>query len=320
MIDGLRSGLDPLRRDDPPRAWWDVLLWMPVGFAITRLVGNALPPLAMVVLAVLLAAAHHFGPAAIDVVAGAGGLLASGAVVWDGGDCQALAGDMGIVVIVMFGSIFMVSSWVRLIGSASLREMGRHLLIATVTIEIALFAIAPDGEPLVQPDSIPAPLFLAVVLMVVSQIGLIDRMELGMLSLGALLVPVEVALATRDNPCGTTGFAPLLGMVAFAGAAYYFATSRPLRTDDDEPEEKAAPHAPEGQVGGVWVDATPETGVWVDTSKKGIWVDDTPETGAWRDDDYEEEFMNPEAGADLTHEDDDDTLAIDDAPRDDETR
>lgn len=318
MIDRLRSGLNPLRKDDPPRAWWDVLLWMPVGYAVTRLVGNSLPPVAMVVLAVLLAAAHHFGPAVIDVVAGAGGLIASQLAVWDGNGCQVLVGDMGIVVIVVFGSIFVVSSWVRLIGSASLREMGRHLLIATVTIEIALFAVAPDGVALLDPESVPAPIFLAAVLMAVSQLGLIDRMELGMLSLGALLLPVEVSLAARGNPCGAGGYAPLLGMVAFAGAAYHFATSRPMPTDDEEPVKKEAPHAPEGQLG-AWVDATPETGVWVDTSKRGIWVDDTPDTGAWLDDDYEDEFRDPSAGTDLTY-DDDTPLAIDDAPRDDDTR
>ena len=132
----LRSNLNPLRHDDPPRAWWDVFLWVPAGFATTRLVGATLPPLAMAVLAVLLAAAHHFGPAVVAAVAGAGGLVVTGAAAWDAGDCQRMIGDIGVVVVVVFGSIFVVSSFVRLIGTASLREMSRHLLIATASIEI----------------------------------------------------------------------------------------------------------------------------------------------------------------------------------------
>jgi hypothetical protein len=324
MIDRLRSGLDPLRKNDPPRAWWDVLLWMPVGFAIARVAGDSLPPPALAVLMVLLAAAHHFGPAVIDVMAGGGGLLLSLLAVWDGDGCQDRVGDMGIVVLVVFGSIFVVSSWVRLIGSASLREMGRHLLIATVSIEIALFAASPGGgDPLIDPDNVAAPIFLSVVLLIVCQVALIDRMELGMLCLGATLVPVEAAVSTHANPCGPGGYNPLVGMVAFAGAAYYFALSRPIAPDgDDEPAAPVDPrrgHAPEGTLG-AWVDATPESGVWVDTSQRGVWVDDTPETGVWHDDDYEYEFKDPEAGipreADLTYANDDPAL-LDDAPGDD---
>jgi hypothetical protein len=311
MIDRLRSGLDPLRKNDPPRDWWDVLLWMPVGFAIARLAGDSLPPLALAVLMVLLAAAHQFGPAVIDVMAGGGALVVSLSAVWDGEGCQDRVGDMGIVVLVVFGSIFVVSSWVRLIGSASLREMGRHLIIATVTIEIAVFAASPGREPLFGPDHVAAPLWLAGVLLVVCQVGLIDRMELGMLCLGAVLVPVEAAVSTHDNPCGPGGFSPLIGMLAFAAAAYYFARSRPLLPDGAgrpaKPVDPRRGHAPEGEIG-AWVDATPESGVWVDTSKRGIWVDDTPETGVWHDDDYEYEFVDPEAAPrepDLTYDNED---------------
>jgi hypothetical protein len=207
--------------------------------------------------------------------------------------------------------------------------MGRHLLIATVTIEISLFVVSPGGDPLIDPDKVLAPVFLMVVLMAVSQIGLIDRMELGMLSLGAMLVPIEVVLATRDNPCGAGGYGPLLGMVVFAGAAYHFAQSRPLHAEGDDtdvgtPHHRPVPHAPDGQMG-VWVDATPETGVWVDTSTSGVWRDSTPDTGTWLDDDYEYDFQDPEVGAapdrDLTYDTDDlgdDRLAIDDAPRETE--
>lgn len=313
MIDRLRSGLNPLRKNDPPRAWWDVLLWMPVGFAIARVAGDSLPPPALAILMVLLAAAHHFGPAVIDVIAGGGGLLLSLLAVWDGDGCQDRVGDMGIVVLIVFGSIFVVSSWVRLIGSASLREMGRHLLIATVSIEIALFAASPGGtEPVIDPDNVAAPIFLSVVLLIVCQVALIDRMELGMLCLGATLVPVEAAVSTHANPCGPGGYNPVVGMVAFAAAAYYFALSRPITADGDEeptaPVDPRRGRAPEGTLG-AWVDATPESGVWVDTSTRGVWVDETPGTGVWHDDDYEYEFKDPEAGvsreADLTYANDD---------------
>jgi hypothetical protein len=292
----LRSNLDPLRHDDPPRAWWDVLLWVPAGFATTRLVGGALPPLAIAVLAVLVAAAHHFGPAVVATLLGGGGLLASGVAAWDAGDCQRMIGDIGVVVVIVFGSVFVVSSFVRLIGSASLREMSRHLLIATASIEISLFAVAPRGTPLIDPDEVLAPALLLAVLMAVSQIGLIDRMELGFLSLGAMLVPIELALAVRDeSPCGSGGYGPFVGTVVFALAAYHFASSHPL------PAERApAPrygtsrrgnqgNIEEGHVG-AWVDESPETGVWVDEAPDlGAWVDQTPQTGIWRDEYFEDE-------------------------------
>lgn len=298
-FDRLRSNLDPLRNDDPPRAWWDVLLWIPVGFATTQLVGGSLPALAMVPLALLFVVAHHYGPATVEVIAGGGGLMASGANAWDGAGCQVAIGDVGVVVIVVFGSIFLVSSFVRLIGAASLREMGKHLVIATAAVEIALFAAVPGGEPLIDAREVYAPAGLAVALLVVSQIGLIDRMQLGMLALGALLLPVQVAQALGDNPCGAGGFGPLLGMAVFAAAAYSLATAHPLRTHEDDDElapEPVARGRDENHVG-AWVDATPETGVWTDPDPDfGAWVDSTPETGVWHDADYEDEFRDPEAG------------------------
>jgi hypothetical protein len=307
----LRSNLNPLRHDDPPRAWWDVFLWVPVGFATTRLVGDTLPPLAIAVLAVLLAAAHHFGPALVAEIAGAGGLIAAGAATWDACDCQRMIGDIGVVVVVVFGSMFVVSSFVRLIGTASLREMSRHLLIATASIEISLFVVSPRGTPLIDPDEVVAPAFLLAVLMVVSQIGLIDRMELGFLALGIALVPIELSLATRDtNPCGPGGWSPFVGTVVFALASYHFASSRPVHRD-------AAPHTPYGvnhhgnkadiEAGhiGAWVDETPETGVWVDDAPDlGSWVDQTPETGIWRDMYYEDEHPGAHPKDSLNHDPD----------------
>lgn len=301
-LERLRSDLNPLREEDRPRGWWDVLLWVPIGFAVTRLVGDLLPWWAMGVLTLLVAAAHYFGPAVVEVVAGAGGLIASGAAAWDGAGCQDVIGEVGIIVVIVFGSMFVVSSFVRLIGAASLREMGKHLLIATASIEIALFVTGPTGEPLIDPEELYAPGLLLAVLMAVSQIGLIDRMEIGMLALGAMLVPIEVVLAVHDNPCGAGGFAPLVGTAVFAGAAYSFATARPLRVEgeddeDDADDRKSRRHwGYENQVG-VWVDATPDTPVWADPDpESGVWVDSTPETGTWLDDDYEDEFRDPDAG------------------------
>jgi hypothetical protein len=298
MFDRLRSDLNPLRHDDPPRGWWDALLWVPVGYAVTRLLGDTFPAYAMVLVGLLAAAAHHYGPAVVETVAGGLGLIASGAAAWDGAGCQAMIGDVGVVVIIVFGSIFIVSSFVRLIGSASLREMGKHLVIATATIEVSLFLVGPRGEPLIDPDEYVAPALLAAVLMGVSQLGLVDRYEVGMLSLGAMLVPVQLALALGDNPCGAGGFGPLLGMLAFAGASYSFASVRPLPAVDDTEgaDEVVEPrrHRQGYENGlGVWVDATPDSPVWSDPDPAlRSWVDHTPDTGVWLDDDYEDEFRD----------------------------
>jgi hypothetical protein len=306
IIDRLRSDLNPFRNDDPPRGWWDVLLWVPTGYALTRLVGDTLPAWSMVLVGMLAAAAHHYGPAVVEALAGGVGLMASGLAAWDRAGCQTMIGDVGVVVIIVFGSIFVVSSFVRLIGSASLREMGKHLVIATATVEISLFAVGPGGEPLVDPENYFAPALLAAVLMAVSQLGLIDRYEWGMLSLGALLVPTQLVLAVSDNPCGAGGFGPLLGMVAFAGASYSFASGRPVPdgadvVDDPVPERRRHRQGYENGMG-VWVDATPDTPVWSDPDPhQGSWRDSTPDTGTWLDDDYEEEFRerpdDPDAAA-----------------------
>ena len=294
IIDRLRSDLNPFRNDDPPRGWWDVLLWIPTGYAVTRVVGDTFPAWAMLLVGLLAAAAHYYGPAVVETAAGGIGLMASGLAAWDRAGCQTMIGDVGVVVIIVFGSIFVVSSFVRLIGSASLREMGKHLVIATATVEISLFAVGPRGEPLIEPENYFAPVLLSLVLLAVSQLGLIDRYEWGMLILGALLVPTQLVLAVSDNPCGAGGYGPLLGMVAFAGASYSFAHGRPLPSDDEDDVPRPQPrrHRQGYENGmGVWVDATPDTPVWSDPDPHfGSWVDTTPETGTWLDDDYEDEF------------------------------
>lgn len=300
IIDRLRSDLNPFRNDDPPRGWWDVLLWIPTGYAVTRVVGDTFPAWAMLVVGLLAAALHYYGPAVVETAAGGVGLIASALAVWDRAGCQTMVGDVGVVVVIVFGSIFVVSSFVRLIGSASLREMGKHLVIATATVEIALFAVGPRGEPLVDPENYFAPVLLSLVLLAVSQLGLVDRYEWGMLILGALLVPTQLVLALSDNPCGAGGFGPLLGMAAFAGASYSFALGRPLPSDDgedDEPAPRRPTRRPQGYENGmgVWVDATPDTPVWSDPDPHtGPWRDHTPDTGTWLDDDYEDEFREHE--------------------------
>src|SRR5688500_19498575 len=117
IIDRLRSDLNPFRNDDPPRGWWDVLLWVPTGYAVTRLLGDTFPAWAMLLVGLLAAALHHYGPAVVETAAGGIGLMASGLAAWDRAGCQVMIGDVGVVVIIVFGSIFVVSSFVRLIGS-----------------------------------------------------------------------------------------------------------------------------------------------------------------------------------------------------------
>jgi hypothetical protein len=221
MIDRLRSGPGSPGSVHPANRWSRAVYWVPAGYVCARVVGQGgLPVLAVAILAAVLAGLHRAAPGVVEVVGGSGSLLVTVDEVLDG-DCRELLGPGAAGVVLGFLTAFAVSAFVQLLATASLREAGRHLLIASVAAELALSLLAPivDGE-----GRVTAALVVLVVLLGAAALGL--RAGLGIPVLGGALLAVEAMLALTDHVCGMTGFAPLVGTTVFAAVGWYLA-SRP---------------------------------------------------------------------------------------------
>ncbi|HEV7758690.1 MAG TPA: hypothetical protein VGO78_06860 [Acidimicrobiales bacterium] len=220
MIDRLRVRLGSSSKYDPPNRWYRAVYWVPAGYACTRVVGEGTPVLVVGLLAVTLAGLHRAIPGVVEVAAGGASLMVTVNEVLDG-DCRRVLGPGGTAVVLGFVTAFAVSAFVRLLGSASLHEAGRHLLIATVAVELALSLLGPvvEGQ-----GRVLAALALLVVLLAAAALGL--RAGLGIPLLGGALVAVEATLAFTDHVCGMSGAAPLVGTTVFAAVGWYLA-SRP---------------------------------------------------------------------------------------------
>jgi hypothetical protein len=194
-----------------------LLLWVPVGYACTRSLGESLPLVAVVLVAAGLAGLHRWVPGPVEVVAGATSLLVTANEVL-GGPCRAALGDAGTSVTLGFVTAFFVAAFVRFLGTGTLRPAGRYLLIATVIVELALSL----AGPLVEGDGpFLAGSVLLAVLLAGAFVGL--RVDLGVPLLGAGLLAVEASLAPTEHACGMSGWAPLVGTVAFLAVAFALA-------------------------------------------------------------------------------------------------
>jgi hypothetical protein len=193
------------------------LLWVPVAYACTRSLGESLPLLAVAFLAAALAGLHRWLPGPVEVAAGATSLLVTVNEVLDG-PCREALGPGGTGVVIAFVTLFYVSAFVQFLGTGRLKAAGRHLLIATVTVELALSLFGPvvDGQ-----GRVFAAVVLLVVLVAGAAVGL--RAGFGVPLLAAGLLGVEASLALTEHSCGMSGGAPLVGTAAFVAAAFVLA-------------------------------------------------------------------------------------------------
>lgn len=223
----------------PSRGWWQAALWIPVGYASTRFIGEGTPLLAMVFLTASLAGVYWVVPGLVELVAGGGGLLMSMLAAADGRGCGDVLGQGGSSAILVFGSLMWLSAFVRLLGSASFREMARHLLVATAALELGLFALSPIGQTVTTAqDQFTVPAVLLTILLVTTLIGVRARAN-GFPLLGIGLVSVLSVLVVTGSPCNGNPAVSLAGTVTFALVANFLAGANDESTlDEMRPDDR----------------------------------------------------------------------------------
>lgn len=219
----MRDGLARLDPERWPDVWWQAAVLLLTGYAAAKLAGEATFAVAVAFVAVVLAVLHHFLPGVVELVAGISGLVA-GVVGAAKGDCHALVGGYGVGVLVGFGGGMCVSAIVRLLGSGSIREAARHLLVAAAVLELGLSAVAPTAEAVegFQANAGTATA-LAVLLAGLTLVALWARA--GLPVLGVSVLAVQVLLAASSGPCHTVAGQALVGMLVFAGVGTAIARS-----------------------------------------------------------------------------------------------
>lgn len=178
--------------------------------------------LAVVVLTALLAGIYRVVPGLVELVAGAGGLMMSLSDATDGRGAGIALGSGGSSVVLVFGSVMMASALIRLLGSGSSHEMARHLLVATASLELGLFALSPFGQTLAgSQDRFSQPVVLSGALLATTLIGVRSRNGLPLLGLG--LVVVEAVLVGTGSPVAANPLASLIGSLVFAWIVFLLA-------------------------------------------------------------------------------------------------
>lgn len=236
------------RLREPPAGVLHAAFWVPLGYAVTRLVGDGVPVLAMVVVCALLAGLYRLIPGGVvpglvELLAGGGGLLMSLGAAADGQACGEALGEGGLGAVLVFGTVMSVSAFVRVLGSANGREMARHLLVATAALELSLFAVGPGGQVLIDVrDRFTVPTVLLGVMLATTWIGIRSRHGYQVLGWG-LLVALGV-LALTGSPCAVHPVASLAGTLTFVAIAHFLA---PANGDYDStrawPDDHTLDHA-----------------------------------------------------------------------------
>lgn len=204
--------------------WWQAALWIPLGFATTRLLGDGAPVLWVAVLAVGVAVVNYIVPGLTALSVGGCALLISLFHAVDGQANGELLGPGGTALILGFGSVMLVSSLMVLLGPLHARRAGHHLVVATGVLELGMFTLSPLGQTLVNVQDRFT--FQAVVGgLLFGLTPVIVRSKHGLPLLGTALVLAQGALIVSG---GTTGFSPLaclLGTFTFAAVSLFFESS-----------------------------------------------------------------------------------------------
>jgi hypothetical protein len=224
-IERVRERLASLQPEEMESGWWYAALWIPMGYASSRLFGEVTPVLVVGCLAGATALVHRLAPGAVEVVAGLGALVV-GVNTAASGDCHDLVGEWGVAVLTVFGGAMVASAMTRLLGSASIREAARHLLIAVMALELSLAVVTPVGETVDGfAASVTTAVVLAVLLLVVTLVGV--RATLGPPLLAVTLAGTQAVLAVTGGPCHGAAARAVLGTAVFTALAVYLGT-RPL--------------------------------------------------------------------------------------------
>lgn len=220
-VEGMRTNIDLGWRVQtaPSPRWCLVAVWLPAGLAATRLVGDGTPLLVTLFVLAALGGLHRVLPGLVELAAGGAAVALTLFEVVDRTGCGEVLHTSGKVILVLYGSVMSTSAFVRLLGSASLREMARHLLVATAALQLSLFAVSPLGHAVAGArDRYTVPAVLLVILVVATFVGL--RLRYGLPVLGAGLVASLAVLTVTGSSCTAHPAAALLGMLTFAAVAF----------------------------------------------------------------------------------------------------
>lgn len=192
----------------------------------------------MVCLTALLAGIFRVIPGLVEVVVGGGGLVATMFAATEASGCRGALGQGGQAVVLLFGSLMLLSAFVRLLGSGNAREMARHLLVGAAALQLGLFTASPAGQFIIGGrDTSVSPAVLAAVMVVAALVGCRDREKVFPL-LGIGLVAVLSIMTLTGNPCGGNAGASLAGSVIFAVVSVHLSsTNDDLDSNENWPNE-----------------------------------------------------------------------------------
>jgi hypothetical protein len=245
-IEQVRRRLALVDADGLSNGWGYAALWVPAGYASTKIYGAATPTVAIAFGATAVALVHRFFPGPVEAVAGVAGLFTA-VLAAAHGDCHELVGNDGVAVLMVFGGGMCSWAVVRVLGSASLREAARYVLVAVVSLELALSVVTPIDEAVHGfRASTSTAAVLAVLLLALTLTGV--HASKGLVWLGVALVGVEAVLAVTGGPCHDEAVRALVGTVVFAAVAAYLAPDSPWRPP--EPEDQSRGEGNQGRWAG----------------------------------------------------------------------
>lgn len=236
-IERIRERLAELHPDVTAGRWWHAALWVPVGYASTKLYGEALPIVVIGALAGAVALVHRVLPAGVEVVAG-GGALVMGVNHAANGDCHLLVGEDGVAVLMGFGGVMFAWAVLRLLGPASIHEASRLLLIGAVALELALSTVTPLGDAThAFRGTTGTAAALGALVLAFTLVGV--KTPFGPPLLGSALVGVLGVLAVTGGPCHGAATRALVGTLVFTVLAVFLETRPlPFGYDDDRGGEE----------------------------------------------------------------------------------
>jgi hypothetical protein len=213
----------------PAHGWAQIALWVPVGFAATRMLGDGAPLLSVLALGVLIAVVHFVAPSTTELLVGGAGLVISLYHAIDGHTTGELLGPGATAVVLVFGSVILVSTTIAWLGPFHFQRAGRHLIVATAALELALFTVSPLGRTVVSSqDRFTLPAVVGGILFIATPVGV--RSRHGLPLLGTALVLTQGALLATGS---VTGYSPLTGLVGSFTFASVALLLESLATDEE---------------------------------------------------------------------------------------
>jgi hypothetical protein len=213
MVRALVSGTSPFKRyERPPSSWVGILVWIPIGYALSRLLGDGAPVQVVVVVSMLLAAVQRIfeGPFHL-LIGGAGTLVALNDAV-TGASCREPLGAFGLFLL----GVFAATGFILIMASGKTTD---YLAAGAGVIELVLFAVSPVGGTVIADIGAAALVLPVGAATVAFLIGKQPKLGLGVV--GAGVIAGEVVLAAVPGVCERSALTALVGAVVFAVTRWF---------------------------------------------------------------------------------------------------